>query len=62
MRDVHCLMCKHYMGAWRCLAFPDGIPADIQRGDDYHTKPRRGDNGIQYERGQMDVRQEVESV
>jgi len=32
-----------------CKAFPDGIPDEIAYGDNKHTEPYPGDNGIQYE-------------
>lgn len=32
-----------------CEAFPDGIPKEIWDGKDDHTKPYKGDHGIQYE-------------
>ena len=32
-----------------CEAFPKGIPYAIAWGDNLHTKPFPGDNGIQYE-------------
>jgi len=52
--------CKHYKGVKRlgeeestevnyCKAFPDGIPDEIAYGDNKHTEPYPGDNGIQYE-------------
>jgi len=52
--------CKHYLGVIQpdgtemtetnnCEAFPDGIPDAIAYGDDNHTKPFPGDNGIQFE-------------
>ena len=53
--------CKHYQGIKQidtteatevsfCAAFPDGIPDKIVVGDDLHTQPFPGDNGIRYER------------
>lgn len=32
-----------------CRAFPNGIPDVIAYGDNLHTKPFKGDNGIQFE-------------
>jgi hypothetical protein len=29
-------------------AFPDGIPEEIWKGENYHTKPYYGDSGIQF--------------
>ena len=54
--------CKHFLGVEQpdgteatevcvCGAFPDGIPAEIAYGDNDHTKPFPGDNGIQFEKG-----------
>ena len=51
-----CNLCKHFSivnsidsGIHVCDAFPDGIPDAIWRGDNNHTKPYPGDNGIQFE-------------
>lgn len=47
-----CSTCKHFIdfsNPPRCKAFPGGIPSEILDGDDDHTTPFRGDNGIQYE-------------
>lgn len=53
--------CKHYAGVKQpdeqdettevnvCKAFPDGIPFEIQEGDNLHLDPFPGDNGIQFE-------------
>ena len=53
--------CKHFIGIEQpnddesielvvCKAFPKGIPDDIAFGDNLHTSPVDGDNGIQYEK------------
>jgi len=39
----------------KCAAFPDGIPMEIWIGENDHTKPYLGDNGIQFERVEMPV-------
>lgn len=46
-----CNLCKHLTSTQdqTCEAFPKGIPAVIWRGDNDHTKPFKGDNGIQFE-------------
>jgi len=52
--------CVHFRGVKRpdgteasevvfCEAFPDGIPDDIAYGDNPHTTPFPGDNGILFE-------------
>lgn len=53
--------CKHLIGVkadediietsdrWFCEAFPDGVPKEIAFGDNDHTEPFDGDNGIQFE-------------
>lgn len=52
--------CKHFTGVSQpdgtemtetvvCAAFPQGIPQEIAYGDNPHTEPYPGDNGIQYE-------------
>ena len=33
---------------FRCLAFPQGIPADILQNKIDHKKPYKGDHGIQF--------------
>lgn len=35
----YCLLCKNYQDNGKCLAFPDGIPENILRGEDEHSKP-----------------------
>ena len=50
--DTPCIGCKHYIGtpyAPTCKAFPKGIPEQIATGENDHTKPFKGDNGIQFE-------------
>ena len=53
--------CKHFLGIkqdnkkeeterYVCKAFPDRIPPEISYGDNLHTDPFPGDNGIQYEK------------
>ncbi len=47
-----CLKCKHFFdekGPLKCKAFPDGIPDEIAVGGNGHTKPFKGDHGIQFE-------------
>jgi len=46
-----CPFCKHYRGALRCAAFPEGIPVGILRGQTDHTKAVEGDGGIRFEEG-----------
>lgn len=43
-----CRMCRHWGGGDTCRAFPEGIPADIAEGDNDHSDPYPGDNGIQF--------------
>ncbi len=47
-----CALCKHLtdLAAHRCDAFPDEIPLEIWIGDNPHTEPFPGDNGIRFER------------
>jgi hypothetical protein len=47
-----CTFCVHLrdMGAHKCDAFPERIPDLIWRGDNDHTKPFPGDNGVLFER------------
>ncbi len=52
--------CRHYQGIRNpsgaygdlvpcCVAFPDGIPAQISNGLNPHTEPVDGDHGVQFE-------------
>lgn len=52
--------CVHFDGVYQpdgtemtetvvCKAFPKGIPSEIAYGDNDHTKPFPGDNGIMFE-------------
>jgi len=42
-----------------CKAFPDGIPAEIAYGDNLHTEPFEGDNGITFEEGEREYDEET---
>jgi len=44
-----CNTCIHAHADNTCDAFPDGIPSDILNNFADHTKPYKGDGGIQYE-------------
>lgn len=47
-----CYSCKHKgdYGMFHCKAFPENeIPVEIILGDNRHTEPYPGDNGIQFE-------------
>lgn len=47
-----CTLCRHFTrvyGKRECRAFPEGIPMEIWMGENPHTKPYPGDNGIQFE-------------
>jgi hypothetical protein len=48
---IDCPICKNYIRGvgGKCKAFPDGIPEAILSGDEVHTEPYPGDNGIQFE-------------
>ncbi len=47
-----CTLCEHStsMMSRLCKAFPKGIPHEIWIGENKHTEPYPGDNGIQFER------------
>ena len=49
MQSNQCLECKNYTGLGECNAFPTGIPTEIITGEVSHTKPYKGDHGIQFE-------------
>ena len=50
----NCIECKHFhsknLAGITCDAFPNGIPSDIVDNVIEHTKPYKGDNGIQFEK------------
>jgi len=45
-----CSLCINKTEGRTCLAFPEGIPDEIWDGKNKHTKPFKGDNGIQFEK------------
>ena len=45
-----CINCKHKTARRTCKAFPKGIPKEIYFEYFDHTKPFKGDKGIQFER------------
>lgn len=53
----YCLSCKHLTSegaglsseAFRCEAFPDGVPMKILTWEVDHREPVEGDQGIQFE-------------
>lgn len=50
--SVVCWKCKHLDVTKErkgCPAFPNGIPLEIWMGDNPHTEPYPGDNGIRFE-------------
>lgn len=47
-----CFYCIHHsdiMSERKCEAFPDGIPLEIWNGQNDHSEPFPGDNGIQFQ-------------
>jgi len=52
MIGTQCPFCKHYRGALRCAAFPDGIPVSVLRGEVDHAAEVEGDGGIRFEEGE----------
>jgi hypothetical protein len=44
-----CSRCRHYHGNSSCEAYPHKIPAEILLGYVSHTRPYKGDQGIQFE-------------
>ncbi len=54
-----CFYCRHLklaFGIRECLAFPNGIPLEIWKGENPHTEPYPGDNGIQFDKRQLPVK------
>lgn len=50
-----CMGCKHYWHNNRCVAFPAGIPKAIYSGENDHSKPVEGDNGIVFEEEEREL-------
>ena len=44
----YCHSCAHWLGEWRCRAYPQGIPDPIRRAEIFHNVELPGDNGIRY--------------
>jgi len=50
-----CYFCQHFNIEFKsdeeinCAAFKSGIPEEILTGENDHTNPYKGDNGIQFE-------------
>ena len=77
IKKINCSVrgCKYYIGAvdvseetgisdsiiYTCKAFPNGIPDEIAYGDNEHTSPYEGDNGIQYAKKTEDDIEDIES-
>jgi len=52
MQSTQCNVCKNLIMTEEylvCNAFPEEIPEEILTGEYDHTKPYKGDNGIQFE-------------
>tara|TARA_R110002020_G_scaffold20552_6_gene70249 strand:+ start:1704 stop:1874 length:171 start_codon:yes stop_codon:yes gene_type:complete len=47
--EPQCFNCKHLLSGLKCKAFKKIIPNEILEGIHDHTKPFKGDNGIQFE-------------
>ena len=50
--DIHfsaCTFCKHDQGDGVCVAFPDGVPNDIQLAKNMHQTAIEGDGGVVFE-------------
>lgn len=45
---IMCYACGRYYTLSHCRAFPDGIPKEILTGEVDHSKPYKGDHGIQF--------------
>jgi len=50
-----CSYCKHLVvGGRTCQAFPEGIPMSIWMGQNKHTSPVAGDEGLTFEKAGVD--------
>tara|TARA_R110000824_G_scaffold66021_2_gene171600 strand:+ start:923 stop:1102 length:180 start_codon:yes stop_codon:yes gene_type:complete len=47
--NPQCFFCKQYLDKLTCKAYAEGIPEKIYTNTHDHTKPFKGDNGIQFE-------------
>ena len=47
-RGLPCVSCAWVRAGAVCVAFPDGITAQILSGDNDHRRPYPGDHGIRY--------------
>jgi hypothetical protein len=49
IRPSNCGRCQFkHLGTTTCDAFPNGIPDEMLTGENKHTRPEKGDNGIQF--------------
>jgi hypothetical protein len=57
-RSPICRWCKqvYSMMARTCAAFPRGIPTEIHDGENIHTSPYPGDNGVLFDQLPMRLR------
>jgi hypothetical protein len=49
MTPYQCHNCIHYVGNFKCEAFPDRIPLEIFTGQKSHREHIKGDKKIKYE-------------
>jgi hypothetical protein len=57
-----CLVCKHYLKAQRCEAFPTRIPQSILIGRYDHRRKFEGDQGIRFEPKDGLTQKELENI
>jgi hypothetical protein len=46
--EAACIHCRYLITWGKCFAFPDGIPKEILDGENDHSEPFDGDNGLQF--------------
>lgn len=47
---IICFNCEHYLVGGTCLAFPDGIPVEIWKGQNRHEEPlKEQENDLTFE-------------
>ncbi len=54
IKETVCFGCANLLYYPYCLAFPNGIPAEMRIGGNEHKEPFPGDNGIMYEAMQLE--------
>lgn len=49
MFEPYCIDCRWFINDHRCVAFPNGIPLGVWRGEISHKENVEGDSGYKFE-------------